>query len=206
MYQASFNPQQDDVLQCQFILRCFQVSSNVPAGANILCEYFQNSQSGRGSDDQSPHHSPWSPPFLSIYNIFRCTIYFIISERGSFVCCMLLNTILQMQCGHIMYYCKVPFVKNIFFQINTSHSLGQEVKCFLITTRRMNPLFSWLILLVLSVPCIRETKTDLDRFSLLILFNCYIIRNLQHDNYFYDEIITLKQLPTRCPLISTLQR
>lgn len=164
------------MLQCQFILRCFQVSSNVPRGANILCEYFQNSQSGRGSDNQSPHHSPWSPPFLSI--TFLGALFILLSVREGVlyaVCCLTLFC----KCSvAISYYCKVPFVKNIFFQINTSHSLGQEVKCFLITTRRMNPLFSWLILLVLSVPCIRETKTDLDRFSLLILFNCYIIRNL----------------------------
>ena len=113
------------------------------------------------------------------------------------VCCLTLFC----KCSvAISYYCKVPFVKNIFFQINTSHSLGQEVKCFLITMRRMNPLFSWLILLVLSVPCIRETKTDLDRFFKIILFNCYIIRNLYHDNYFLwwnnNSEIAAHSLPT----------
>lgn len=116
------------MLQCQFILRCFQVSSNVPPGANILCEYFQNSQSGRGSDNQSPHHSPWSPPFLSI--TFLGALFILLSVREGVlyaVCCLTLFC----KCSvAISYYCKAPFVKNIFFPDKYQSQFGTGSQMF----------------------------------------------------------------------------
>ena len=99
-----------------------------PPWANILCRYFQNSQSGRGSDNQSPHHSPWSPPFLSI--TFLGALFILLSVREGVlyaVCCLTLFC----KCSvAISYYCKVPFVKNFFFPDKYQSQFGTGSQMF----------------------------------------------------------------------------
>ena len=90
----------------------FKFLQMFPPWANILCKYFQNSQSGRGSDNQSPHHSPWSPPFLSI--TFLGALFILLSVREGVlyaVCCLTLF------CNNVVVHVVWPYHIIVKYQL-----------------------------------------------------------------------------------------